>query len=370
MLCNAVRRAVYRRSNINLDGIHVSSWTDLYNIRNDVSATAKYVLLRSLRTTDADYVGIGDSWVPISGGASDPLARCQLDMNGFTIEGLTTTTTSDFTGLFGLVGFEFCCENGIFDGAVIARAGSGQGVVVGRALHSSPGWAFRKIRVKNSFVNDGIASVGDGGIVGFVGDGRGAGGVDGNTTDGVIEDCSVENCRIGGSASGTGNYNGGISGWLRGGTIRRCNVRDTKIDTGGASESLSGGICIASGSSLVEDCYVDGISFSGYRASHSGGIASRTGTGICTIRRCWVGDVDYSVTTSAGNRRAIASAASVTVSDCYYDVDGYAWENAGGGTAKTAAEMCQQATYAGWDFDDVWYIREGEDYPRLRGMAI
>ena len=84
------------------------------------------------------------------------------------------------------------------------------------------------------------------------------------------------------------------------------------------------------------------------------------------MRRCWVGDVGYSTTISGGTRRAIASVPySIGISDCFYDVDGYAWTDGGGGTAKTAAEMCQQATFTNWDFDDVWYIQEGEDYPRL-----
>ncbi len=37
----------------------------------------------------------------------------------------------------------------------------------------------------------------------------------------------------------------------------------------------------------------------------------------------------------------------------------------GGATSKTTAEMYQQATFAGWDFDCTWMINEGNDYPRL-----
>ena len=46
-----------------------------------------------------------------------------------------------------------------------------------------------------------------------------------------------------------------------------------------------------------------------------------------------------------------------------------------GGTGKTKAEMQTQSTFidAGWDFlgesdngtEDIWWIVEGEDYPRL-----
>ncbi len=37
----------------------------------------------------------------------------------------------------------------------------------------------------------------------------------------------------------------------------------------------------------------------------------------------------------------------------------------GAGTGKTTAEMTKQATFADWDFNDVWTICEGKDYPRL-----
>jgi len=47
----------------------------------------------------------------------------------------------------------------------------------------------------------------------------------------------------------------------------------------------------------------------------------------------------------------------------------------GGGTGKTTAEMQTAKTFldAGWDFvgetingtDDIWWILEGQDYPRL-----
>lgn len=34
--------------------------------------------------------------------------------------------------------------------------------------------------------------------------------------------------------------------------------------------------------------------------------------------------------------------------------------------AKTQDEMRQESTFAGWDFDDIWTIDEGNDYPRLQ----
>ncbi|MDR0306807.1 MAG: hypothetical protein LBI42_08215 [Chitinispirillales bacterium] len=38
------------------------------------------------------------------------------------------------------------------------------------------------------------------------------------------------------------------------------------------------------------------------------------------------------------------------------------------GTGKTSAEMMSRATFAGWDFDNIWKIDEGRGYPTLRGI--
>jgi hypothetical protein len=54
------------------------------------------------------------------------------------------------------------------------------------------------------------------------------------------------------------------------------------------------------------------------------------------------------------------------ISSCYYNSD---LTGSRGGTPKTTAEMMTQATYAGWDFTDVWQIDEGRGYPQLRNFV-
>jgi len=39
------------------------------------------------------------------------------------------------------------------------------------------------------------------------------------------------------------------------------------------------------------------------------------------------------------------------------------------GTPKTTEEMKQRVTYVDWDFTNIWFIDEGNDYPRVRGFA-
>lgn len=74
--------------------INITSWTELDAIRNDL--TEDYQLTRSLLTSDADYIGIGDNWSPIINWASI------FDGNGYIINGLVigTLETEDDLGLF------------------------------------------------------------------------------------------------------------------------------------------------------------------------------------------------------------------------------------------------------------------------------
>ena len=60
---------------------------------------------------------------------------------------------------------------------------------------------------------------------------------------------------------------------------------------------------------------------------------------------------------------------------CFWDVETSGLENSDGGNGKTTAEMQTESTFtdAGWDFmdetengtEDIWWILEGQDYPRL-----
>ena len=67
--------------------------------------------------------------------------------------------------------------------------------------------------------------------------------------------------------------------------------------------------------------------------------------------------------------------AATTSDDCYWDIQTSGQVASDGGTGKTTAEMQTASTFldAGWDFvdetpngtEDIWWIDEGKDYPRL-----
>jgi hypothetical protein len=64
------------------------------------------------------------------------------------------------------------------------------------------------------------------------------------------------------------------------------------------------------------------------------------------------------------------------VGACFWDVETSRQPDSDGGVPKTTAEMQTASTFldAGWDFvgetkngaEDVWWVLEGRDYPRLR----
>jgi hypothetical protein len=51
------------------------------------------------------------------------------------------------------------------------------------------------------------------------------------------------------------------------------------------------------------------------------------------------------------------------------DIDGGGPDNKLG-VPLTSAEMKEQASLIGWDFENVWTICEGQDYPRLQWERI
>ncbi len=57
---------------------------------------------------------------------------------------------------------------------------------------------------------------------------------------------------------------------------------------------------------------------------------------------------------------------SGTITNGYWDIQSTGQTTSAGGSAKTTAEMQQQATFSGWDFSTVWDIVEGQSYPFLR----
>ncbi|MBN1510026.1 MAG: PASTA domain-containing protein [Sedimentisphaerales bacterium] len=164
------------------------------------------------------------------------------------------------------------------------------------------------------------------------------------------------------------------------GAVVRCCARDVDVSGGQCVGGLVGQNMYAS--AVVEACYATGS----VRGSvNVGGLLGRNGRYLpvrsvlaqsqitvsadpaadSTVRECYAA---CSVTgqQNVGGLIGLAIVEAVQES-CFFlaPQDGGGPDN-GLGTALTASQMKQQASFTGWDFIDTWMICEGKDYPRLR----
>ena len=163
------------------------------------------------------------------------------------------------------------------------------------------------------------------------------------------------------------NAAGLLAGYAFGSTIEKCYARGRIIEDGRRDKLCRdiGGLIGKSDNwrdITMSDCYalVD------MEADLSGELYL-TGYGLIgqneprgTITNCYSGGQSY---------RGLSSwSSSMTVKNSYYDKEKITNENRCTGTGKTTAEMKQQSTYEGWDFETVWGISASinDGYPFLR----
>lgn len=194
----------------------------------------------------------------------------------------------------------------------------------------------KRASVSNLFVN-----ISKKGITG----GSRVGGICGNLSYG-----NIENCMVTGDISG-GEYVGGVVG-----------------DSNGYSSIISQ--CASSGNIIATNRYVGGI---------LGGDSES-----CSIENC------YSIANvkAEGSYYSMAYGIGGSAENCYfagtisgadnvfplgrYNTNSYydseKTKISGKQGALTTKEMKQQASFQGWDFDKIWTIQEGVDYPKLRSL--
>lgn len=144
-------------------------------------------------------------------------------------------------------------------------------------------------------------------------------------------------------------YLGGLVGGVHSSTI------DESFATGRASGYRVGGLVGYAESSIINNTFAKGVVF-GYFGGSLIGYAENS-----TIKDSYgVGFVQQ------GDGGLMESNANTTATNSYYDTITTKKSNAGKGEGKTTGEMKQKSTYVNWDFDTVWSIVEGADYPKLK----
>lgn len=193
--------------------------------------------------------------------------------------------------------------------------------------------------VSNLFVN-----ISKKGITG----GSSVGGICGSLSYG-----NIENCMVTGDISGY-QYVGGIVGWnndnyYSSSIISQCassgNITATKGYVGGI-------LGYYDGSCSIKNCYsIANVKTEGSYSS------SVYGIGYSAENCYFAGTIS-----DTGDVYPIG----VYNTNSYYDSE--KTKISGKKGALTTKQMKQQASFQGWDFDNIWTIQEGVDYPKLRSL--
>ncbi|WP_288179684.1 BACON domain-containing protein [Leyella stercorea] len=197
----------------------------------------------------------------------------------------------------------------------------------------------KRASVSNLFVN-----ISKKGITG----GSRVGGICGSLSNGNIENCMVTGDisgyqYVGGIVGVGGEWNNDIS------SISQCASSGNIIATDGKVGGILGyryGLC------SIENCY----SIANVKAEGSYS-SSVYGIGYSAENCYFAGTIS-----DTGDVYPIG----VYNTNSYYDSEKtkISWKEG----ALTTKQMKQQASFQGWDFDKIWTIQEGVDYPKLRSL--
>lgn len=192
--------------------------------------------------------------------------------------------------------------------------------------------------VSNLFVN-----ISKKGITG----GSGVGGI-----CGILSYGNIENCMVTGDISG-GQYVGGVVGASNDySSISQCASSGNIIATDGYVGGISGSY-YESGS--IENCYsIANVKAEGSYYSMAYGIGG-------SAKNCY-----FAGTISGADIDHVYPMGGRYNTNSYYDSE--KTKISGKQGALTTKEMKQQASFQGWDFDKIWTIQEGVDYPKLRSL--
>lgn len=163
---------------------------------------------------------------------------------------------------------------------------------------------------------------------------------------------NIENCMVTGDISGY-QYVGGIVGYVEycevASNISQCASSGNIIATDGGVGGILG---YRYGSYSIENCYsIANVKAEGSYSSSVYGIG-------CSAKNC------YFAGTISGTCDVYPIGEYKTNS--YYDSE--KTKISGKPGALTTKQMKQQASFQGWDFDNIWTIQEGVDYPKLRSL--
>jgi len=170
----------------------------------------------------------------------------------------------------------------------------------------------------------------------------------------------LTDCFVSGSVTSSGHYIGGLLGGNGGyGHISQC-----------FTSGFVTGVSHVGGLVGINRAFVEGVgggeivnSYSNATVNGESRIGGLVGSNNNDIEYCYSTGVVTGSTLLGG----LVGRNSGRVEDSFWDIQTSDCNNSSGGTGKTTVEMQTSSTFleAGWDFHDIWWIEEGQNYPKL-----
>ena len=307
----------------------ITNADELDAMRHDRAAHYRLANDMDLAATVVWNAGLG--WVPVGTSEAAPFTG-SFDGAGFTIRNLTVNRPAgNFQSLLGYLAGARVRNLWIEDANVHGAASTG--VLAGHAQ------AATMMNLRGSGEVSGQAD--SGGLIGRIVAG------------------SLAHAAFTGTVKGSGNV-GVLAGSIAGGA----DVRYGSSAGEARGSSNVGGLAGYLDQAMVADSHS--------RASVRGGTTAGGFVGHVYFASSWrcigSGSVTGTVTNIGG---FTGSSFSSTMSDCYWDIQTTGRLTGGpAGGGRTSVEMKQRATFLNFNFNTVWRVDEGVDYPLHQELAV
>jgi hypothetical protein len=313
---------------------------------------------------NANYKFDGNSFAGIFDGAGRKIINLTIDTNG---------TGNDYLGLFGRIDISGEVENLRLEN--IRITGGSPSYYLGGLTGDNLG------NISNSFSTGTVAggeySSSLGGLVGYhiygiisncssttdVAGGNNAGGL-GGLAGGNGPAGTISNCFASGQVAG-GQWPMSLGGLVGSNSGSITYSYSTGNVTGTAGVWYLGGLAGQNYDGDISNCYSTGAVAGGINLMYIGGLVGENYFGNLSN--------SYSTgsTTAGSGFVGLGGLVGGNVGPllkCYFlDIAG---PNNGYGTPLTDGQMKHQASFVGWDFNDIWAICEGASYPKLAWQFI
>ncbi len=269
-----------------------------------------------------------------------------FDGNWHTILGLVINRSdTDWVGLFGCIGQSGEVRNLGLVGVTVA----GKSYVGGLGGHNGG-------TISNCYATGEVTGIS------FVG------GLVGDNYQGTISNSYATD-----AVTATGSYGafadsiGGLVGYHGGsGTVSKCFATGSVTGIGTYIRSI-GGLVGQCDSGMVSDCYATGdVTVTMPEGPAVWEIGGLIGCNYGQVSNCYATGAVIGIYDVGG---LIGQGNSATVLNSYWDTETSGQSASIGGEGKATVQMKHQATFAGWDFTNVWGISESLAYPYLRSLV-